>query len=86
MRYAPSQVTGLFRSTSAGTLDIWHLAQRFTVLPTLNQTFIEENPPVDRVVAVPSPTGRHFFLDTMFEVNAIRPLPMYGVPGMIDHF
>jgi len=86
MRYAPSQITGLFRSTSAGTLDIWHLAQRFTVLPTLNQTFIEENPPVDRVIAVPSSTGKQLLLDTLFEVQAVRPLPMYGVPGMIDHF
>lgn len=86
MRYHPSMVTGLFRSTSAGTLDLWHLAQRFSVLPTLNQTFIEENPPVDRVIAVPSSTGKQFLLDTLFEVNAVRPLPMYGVPGLVDHF
>ena len=45
-RYSPSMVTGLFRSTASGTLDLWHLAQKFTSLPTLNQTFIEENPPV----------------------------------------
>ena len=86
MRYHPSQVTGLFRSTSAGTLDLWHLAQKFTSLPTLNQTFIEENPPVDRVIAVPSSTGKQLLLDTLFEVNAVRPLPMYGVPGLVDHF
>ena len=86
MRYHPSMVTGLFRSTTALTLDLWHLAQRFSSLPTLNQTFIEENPPVDRVIAVPSSTGKQFLLDTLFEVNAVRPLPMYGVPGLIDHF
>lgn len=86
MRYAPSQITGLFRSTSAGTLDLWHLAQRFTALPTLNQTFIEENPPVDRVIAVPASTGKQLLMDCLFEVTAVRPLPMYGVPGMIDHF
>lgn len=86
MRYAPSMVTGLFRSTSAGTLDLWHLSQKFTSLPTLNQTFIEENPPVDRVIAVPSSTGKQLLLDTLFEVTAVRPLPMYGVPGLIDHF
>ena len=86
MRYSPSQITGLFRSTTASTLDLWHLAQKFTSLPTLNQTFIEENPPVDRVIAVPSSTGKQFLLDTLFEVNAVRPLPMYGVPGLIDHF
>lgn len=86
MRYHPSHITGLFRSTAAGTLDIWHLAQKFTSLPTLNQTFIEETPPVDRVIAVPSSTGKQLLLDTMFEINSVRPLPMYGVPGMVDHF
>lgn len=85
-RYSPSMVTGLFRSTSSGTLDLWHLAQKFASLPTLNQTFIEENPPVDRVIAVPSSTGKQFLLDTLFEVTAARPLPMYGVPGLVDHF
>lgn len=86
MRFAPSQVTGLFRSTTAGTIDIWHLAQKFSSLPTLNQTFIEENPPVDRVIAVPSSTGKQLLLDTLFEVTAVRPLPAYGVPGLVDHF
>lgn len=86
MRYHPSQITGLFRSTAAGTLDIWHLAQKFSSLPTLNQTFIEENPPVDRVIAVPSSTGKQLLLDTLFDVTAVRPLPMYGVPGFVDHF
>ena len=86
LRYTPSQITGLFRSTAALTLDLWHLAQKFTSLPTLNQTFIEENPPVDRVIAVPSSTGKQLLLDTLFEVTAVRPLPMSGVPGLIDHF
>lgn len=86
MRYHPSQISGLFRSTAAGTLDIWHLAQKFTSLPTLNQTFIEENPPVNRVIAVPSSTGKQLLLDTLFDVIAVRPLPMYGVPGFVDHF
>lgn len=86
MRYSPSQITGLFRSTAAGTLDIWHLAQRFSSLPTLNQTFIEEAPPIDRVIAVPASTGKQLLMDCLFEVTAVRPLPMYGVPGMVDHF
>lgn len=86
LRYSPSQITGFFRSTAASTLDLWHLAQKFTTLPTLNQTFIEETPPVDRVIAVPASTGKQMLLDTLFEVTAIRPLPMYGVPGLVDHF
>lgn len=85
-RFSPSMVTGLLRSTAAGTLDLWHLAQKFTALPTLNQTFIEENPPVDRVIAVPSATGKQLICDMLFEVHAVRPLPMYGAPGMMDHF
>lgn len=85
-RYTPSLITGLLRSTDAASLDVWHLAQEFSSLPTLNQTFIEENPPVDRVVAVDSSAGKQFIMDMLFIVDAARPLPMYGVPGLIDHF
>jgi hypothetical protein len=83
-RYKPNQITGLFRSTSSGTLDAWHLAQRFNALPTLNDTFIQSNPPISRTVAVP--TQPHFILDALFSVNMARPMPMYSVPGLIDHF
>ena len=50
-RYKPSMISGVFKSTSAGTIDYWHLAQKFTSLPTLNTTFIQDTPPVSRVVA-----------------------------------
>lgn len=83
-RYFPTLITGLFRSTSAATIDIWHLAQNFTALPTLNATFIEDNPPVSRVIAVPSQP--QFLLDVFMNINTVRPLPMYSVPGLIDHF
>ena len=86
-RYNPSQISGLFKSTSAGTIDPWHLAQKFTSLPTLNTTFIQDNPPVSRIVAVgAAANGQQFLLDTFFDVKAARPLPMYSVPGLIDHF
>lgn len=86
-RYKPSQISGLFKSTSAGTIDAWHLAQRFTSLPTLNSTFIEDNPPVSRVVAVGAgANGQQFLLDTFFDNKVARPMPMYSVPGLIDHF
>jgi hypothetical protein len=84
-RYKPSQITGLFRSTSAGTLDVWHLAQRFLSLPTLNATFIEETPPVSRILATAS-TGKEFLFDAFFDISSVRPLPAYSVPGLIDHF
>lgn len=83
-RYKPSQVCGKFRSNDAQTLDYWHLAQKFTSLPVLNSTFIQDNPPVDRVVAVPSEPD--FLLDGFFKLRCARPMPIYGVPGLIDHF
>jgi predicted chitinase len=86
-RHKPSQITGLFRSTTAGTLDGWHLAQRFTTVPTLNNTFIEDRPPMERVLAVgEAALGQEFIFDAFFDVKMARPMPMYSVPGLIDHF
>ncbi len=86
-RYKPSQITGLFRSTAAGTLDAWHLAQNFGDLPTLNSEFIEDTPPVERVVAVgAAANGQQFLLDAFFDIKMARPMPLYSVPGLIDHF
>ncbi len=86
-RYKPSQITGLMRSTAAGTLDGWHFAQNFTTLPTLNETFIEENVPLERALAVgASANGQQFIFDSFFSVRMARPMPMYSVPGLIDHF
>jgi len=83
-RYAQSYITGKFRSTYATPLDYWHLSQEFGSLPTLNTTFIEENPPISRVVAVPSEP--QFLFDSFIECNTVRPMPVYSVPGLIDHF
>lgn len=85
-RYTPSQITGLFRSTSAGTIDTWHLAQRFTTRPLLNSTFIADTPPLQRVLAVASQTGKELLLDAVIRNRATRPMPLYSVPGLIDHF
>lgn len=86
-RYKPSKITGLFKSTSAGTIDGWHLAQKFTTAPTLNSTFIQDTPPVSRVVAVgAAANGQQFLFDSFFDVKMARPMPMYSVPGLIDHF
>lgn len=83
-RYKPSKITGQFRSNFAQSLDGWHLSQDFASLPVLNSTFIEENPPFDRVIAVPS--YPHFMLDGYFDLKCARPMPVYSVPGLIDHF
>jgi hypothetical protein len=86
-RYKPSQITSLMRSTSAGTIDAWHYAQRFTSLPTLNSTFIQETPPVARTTAVgAAANGQQFIMDAFFDCKMARPMPLYSVPGLIDHF
>lgn len=83
-RYKPSRISGLFRSQAASSIDIWHLAQEFTALPVLNDEFIIENPPIDRVIA--TPTEPHFLYDSFIDVKCARPMPTYSVPGLIDHF
>jgi len=86
-RYNPSQITGLFKSTSAGTIDPWHYSQKFTSLPTLNSTFIQDTPPLSRNLAVgTAANGQQLLLDAFFDITAARPMPMYSVPGLIDHF
>lgn len=84
LRYKPSEITGKFRSTYTTPLDQWHLAQEFGSLPVLNSTFIQENPPVDRVVAVT--TEPQFLFDARFNLICARPMALYGVPGNIDRF
>lgn len=86
-RYYPSRISSLFRSTAAGTIDGWHLAQKFTSVPTLNTTFIQDTPPVARTLAVGAAAdGQQFIFDSFFDVKKARPMPMYSVPGLIDHF
>jgi len=83
-RYKPSQITGKFRSTDANSLDVWHLSQDFAVAPELNETFIEDVPPLERVQAVD--TEPEFLFDAYIELKCARPMPVYSVPGLIDHF
>lgn len=84
-RYKPSQITGKFRSSvTGGTLDKWHLSQFFKSAPTLNEEFIVENPPIERIIAVPSEP--EFLLDIGFRYTTVRPMPMFGTPGLVDHF
>lgn len=83
-RYHPSEICGHFRSTYTKPLDVWHLSQKFDSLPTLSDQFIQDNPPVDRVVAVKD--YPHFLIDIGFKYHTTRPMPMYGIPGLVDHF
>ena len=84
-RYKPSQITGKFRSSVVdGSLDIWHLSQFFQNAPTLNEEFITEKPPIERIVAVTDEP--QFLLDIGFRYTTVRPMPMFGTPGLVDHF
>lgn len=83
-RYKPNEIHGAFRSSYATPLDMWHLAQKFTALPALNASFIVENPPVERVLAVLDEP--QLILDIFFDLSSTRPMPVYAVPGMVDHF
>lgn len=84
-RYKPSQITGKFRSSVVnGSLDMWHLSQYFKNAPTLNEEFIIENPPIKRIIAVTDEP--EFLLDIGFRYTTVRPMPMFGTPGLVDHF
>lgn len=83
-RYHPSEICGHFRSTYTKPLDVWHLSQKFDSLPTLSDQFIQDNPPVDRVIAIKN--YPHFLIDIGFKYHTTRAMPMYGIPGLVDHF
>lgn len=83
-RYKPSKITGILRSNAPASLEVWHLSQYFAGQPVLNAEFIEENPPIDRILAVPSEP--HFIYDSYINLRSVRPMPMFGVPGLMDHF
>lgn len=78
-RYKDSEITGKFRSNDPTTLDVWHLSQQLAS-PTLDVGFIQENPPIQRVVAVT--TEPQFLADMFFRYNHVRPMPMRSNPGI----
>lgn len=83
-RYKPSKITGKFRSNDSASLDSWHLGIEFGAQPTLDDDFITDNPPVDRVIA--TPTEPHFIYDSYINMQCTRPMPTYSIPGYVDHF
>lgn len=83
-RYKPSVICGKFRSNIKGNLDVWHLSQYFESAPKLNPEFIEEDVPIGRIIAVPSEP--QFLIDIGFKYTTVRPMPMFGTPGLVDHF
>lgn len=89
-RYRPSQISGQFKSTTTTPIDIWHYTEKFATAPALNDTFIKDptETVLNRTCAVPTVTinGQQILCDMFFDVKAARALPMYSVPGLIDHF
>lgn len=83
-RYKPSQITGKLRSTDPQSLDVWHLAQKFDNRPVLSAEFIQDATPVNRVIAVQNEP--QFIFDAYIKLYCSRPMPLYSVPGLVDHF
>lgn len=82
-RYSPSVITGKMRSTAPQSLDVWHFAQKFNSLPKLSAEFIEDNPPLKRVLAVQDEP--EFILDAYFGLKHTRVMSTFSIPGLIDH-
>lgn len=83
-RYKPSRVSGAFRSNYEGTLDSWHYANNFAVLPTLSSEFIDADPEnIERTIAVQNEP--QFIADILIDAEYTRPMPLYSVPGLLDH-
>lgn len=86
-RHRPSRITGLFKSTSAGTIDPWHLAQKFTSAPALNSSFITASTPMSRVLAAgAAATGLQVLFDSVWHIRTTRAMPMFSTPGGMDRF
>lgn len=82
-RHRPSRISGYFRSTSANNIDEWHLAQEFTALPALNESFILDIPPLSRALAAGTQADeQQILLDSFFNISCTRAIPTYSVPGL----
>lgn len=85
-RYKPSRISGELRSTATNSMDIWHLGDNYANAPILGNQFLSETTQyLDRALAVPSTTANQFIIDIYTENEMIRPMPVYSVPGLIDH-
>ena len=85
-RYKPDRISGAFRSTYAQTLDVWHYGDDYASLPTLSSDWIKEPlENVDRTLAVQSSTEDQMIFDFAIRLRCARPMPIYSIPGLIDH-
>lgn len=85
-RYKPSRVAGEMRSTAPTSLDSWHFADDYASQPYLSSDWIQEDKSnVDRVLAVQSSVSNQIFADFYIENDTVRAMPMYSIPGLVDH-
>ena len=86
-RYKPNRVSGEMRSNATGTLDAWHYADDYSQLPTLSSGWIDEvSTNVDRTISVLAANANQFFGDFYFDAVYVRPMPVYSIPSMLNHF
>jgi hypothetical protein len=86
LRSIPNTISGEMRSNATNSLDIWHFADKYSSAPTLSQSFTEETPVyVDRTLSVPSSSQDNFILNFYFDMSAVRKMPVYSMPSLIDH-
>lgn len=86
-RYKNSMVTGMFRSAYSLSLDSWHLSQDYgDTYPELNTSWMSEDPPIDRILTVASTTGApQIIYDSAWSLRCARRMPVYSIPGELDH-
>lgn len=85
-RYRPSRVTGEMRSSYPQSLDVWHLADDYKTRPSLSDSWIrEDSSTINRVLAVSDKISAQLFCDIYIRCLATRPMPLYSIPGLIDH-
>lgn len=85
-RYKPNRISGAFRSQYDQSLDVWHYGDDYSQLPTLSASWMAETTAnVDRTLSVPSATEDQMIFDFAVKLKCARPMPIYSVPGLIDH-
>lgn len=83
-RMKPNRISGKFRSNAQGTLDSWHYGDNYTETPSLSQAWMKEgDSEIQRTLAVDNEP--QFIMDTVIDNTSVRPMPMYSIPGLVDH-
>ena len=83
-RMKPNRISGKFRSNATGTLDSWHYGDNYTETPSLSQAWMKEgDSEIQRTLAVDNEP--QFIMDTIIDNTSVRPMPMYSIPGLVDH-